>query len=202
MESLLKGIPGVVVYIDDVLITGKTDEEHLAALEEVLQRLEQAGLHLLMKKCSFMVPSVIYLGHQIDTEGLRPVADKVQAIKDAPEPRNRSELNSYLGLLLYYSRFMANMSTTMVPLYHLLRHKTTWRWGVAEKNAFVSSKEQLLTNQVLAHYDPSLDLVVACDASAYALGAVLSHWLPDELNDRSDLYLEPSQTQKRTIPRS
>ena len=89
MESLLKGIPGIVVYIDDVLVTGKTDDEHLTALEEVLQRLEQAGLCL-----QFMVPSVIYLGHHIDAEGLRPVAEKVEAIKDAPEPRNRSELKS------------------------------------------------------------------------------------------------------------
>ena len=107
------------------------------------------------------------------------MADKVQAIKDTPEPRNRSELKSYLGLLSYYSRFMANTSTTLAPLYRLLRHDTTWRWGVAEKNAFVSSKEQLRTNQVLVHYDPNLDLVVACDASANGLGAVLSHRLPD-----------------------
>ena len=122
MESLLKGIPGVLVYIDDVLIIWKTDEKYLAALEEVLQ---WAGLCLQMKKCSFMVPSVIYLGHQIDAEGLYPVADKVQVIKDVPEPWNRSELKSYLGLLPYYSRYMANMSITMVPLYLLLRHDTT-----------------------------------------------------------------------------
>ena len=127
MESLLKGIPGVVVYTDDVLVIGKMDEEHLAALEEVLQRLEQAGLRLQLKKCSFMVPSVIYLGHQIDAEDLHPVAEKIKAIKEAPEPQNRLELKSYLGLLLYYSRFMPNMSTTLAPLYRLLRHDTTWR---------------------------------------------------------------------------
>ena len=176
MESLLKGIPGVVIYIDDVLVTGKTDEEHLAALEEVLQRLEQAGLRLHLKKCSFMVPSVIYLGYQIDAEGLRPVAEKVKALK---EPRNRSELKSYLGLLSYYSRFMPNMSTTLAPLYHLLKHDTTWRWEEAEKNAFVASKEQLLSTQVLVHYAPNLDVVIACDALAYGVGTVLSHRMSD-----------------------
>ena len=76
MENILKGIPGVIVYIDDVLVTGKTEEEHLAALEETLSRLERAGLRLQKKKCSFMAPSVTYLGRQIS---LHPVADKVKA---------------------------------------------------------------------------------------------------------------------------
>ena len=76
---------------------------------------------------------------------------------------------------------MANMSTTLAPFldYCLLRHDTTWRWGVAEKSAFVASKEQFLSNQVLIHYDPKMELVVACDASAYGVGVVLSHRLPD-----------------------
>ena len=179
MESLLKGVPGVVVYIDDVLVTGKTEEEHLAALEETLSRLEKAGLRLQQKKCSFMAASVTYLGHQIDEHGLHPVADKVQAVTKAPRPQNKSELKSFLGLLSYYSRFMPNMSTTLAPLYRLLRLDTSWRWGTRETAAFETAKSQLLSSQVLAHYDPSLELVVACDASAYGVGAVLSHRLPD-----------------------
>ena len=69
MENLLKDIPGVVVYLDDILITGKTDNEHLATLEEVLQRLAAAGLHLKREKCTFLVPSVTYLGFKIDSQG-------------------------------------------------------------------------------------------------------------------------------------
>ena len=179
MESILKGIPGVVVYIDDVLVTGKTEEEHLAALEETLSRLERAGLRLQKKKCSFMAPSVTYLGHQIDQHGLHPVADKVKAIKEAPRPRNKSELKSFLGLLSYYSRFLPNMSTTLAPLYRLLRHDASWSWAARETASFEAAKSQLLSSQVLAHYDPNLELVVACDASAYGVGAVLSHRLPD-----------------------
>ena len=71
MENLLKDIPKVVVYLDDILITGETESEDLATLEEVLQRLAGAGLHLKREKCTFLVPSVTYLGFRIDSQGLR-----------------------------------------------------------------------------------------------------------------------------------
>ena len=103
MENLLQGIPGVVVYIDDILVTGKTQEEHLAILERVLSRLESAGLRLKRNKCVFLAPSVIYLGYKIDAEGLHPVAEKVQAVTEAPRPTNVQELKSFLGLLTYYT---------------------------------------------------------------------------------------------------
>ena len=98
MEGLLSGIPGVVVYID-ILVTGKTTADHLAALDEVLTRLEKAGLHLKRKKCFLMQPSVTYLGHLIDAQGLHPLPDKVRAVQEAPPPRSVAQLKSYLGLL-------------------------------------------------------------------------------------------------------
>ena len=89
MESLLSGIPGVIVYIDDILITSKTEADHLAALEEVLKRLENARLQLKKDKCAFLAPSVTYLGYQIDAQGIHHVAEKVKAIQDVPQPRKR-----------------------------------------------------------------------------------------------------------------
>ena len=80
MENLLKDIPGVVVYLDDILISGKSESEHMATLEEVLQRLAGAGLHLKREKCTFLVPSVTYLGYRIDSQGLHPDPEKVRAI--------------------------------------------------------------------------------------------------------------------------
>ena len=99
METLLQGIPGVVVYLDDILVTGTTREKHLQALREVLSRIEKAGLLLKKMKCQFMAPAVTYLGHRIDAEGLHPLAEKVRAIEEAPPPHNVQELKSYLGLL-------------------------------------------------------------------------------------------------------
>ena len=100
-------------------------------------------------------------------------------IHNAREPKCVTELKSFLGLLTYYSRFLPNMASTLTPLYALLKKSTLWRWGSTEREAFEAAKKLLTSDQVLAHYDPSLPLVLACDASAYGIGAVLSHKLVD-----------------------
>ena len=179
MESLLQGIPQVAVYIDDILITGASESEHLQSLEEVLRRLERAGLRAKKSKCKFMVPSVTYLGYVIDTEGLRPLPEKVEAIRQAPTPRNVAELKSYLGLLTYYGKFLPNLATHLAPLYKLLGKNVPWSWSLAQDRAFNKSKELLTSSQLLIHFNPQLPLMLACDASAYGIGAVLAHKLPD-----------------------
>ena len=78
MEALLKGIPRVAVFLDDVLITGKTEDKHLQNLEKVLQRLNEAGLKVKPQKCVFNTKSVVYLGHQIDREGLHPTEERLK----------------------------------------------------------------------------------------------------------------------------
>ena len=179
MESVLQGIPGIMVYLDDILVAGKDEEQHLKRLEVVLQRLQDAGLRLKDSKCEFLVASVTYLGYRIDANGLHPVNEKIKAIQDAPEPKNVTELKSYLGLLSYYSRFLPNMSSNLAPLNQLLHKQAEWVWEGKEKQAFQLSKQLLLSSQTLAHFDPKLDIVLACDASAYGIGAVLSHRLSD-----------------------
>ncbi len=79
MEVLLQGIPGVTLYIDDILVTGKDDQDHLKSLDEVLARLTKVGLRAKRHKCKFMRKSVSYLGFVIDAEGLHPVSDKIEA---------------------------------------------------------------------------------------------------------------------------
>ena len=130
METLLQDIPHVVVYIDDILITGPTEEAHLNTLDKVLDRLETAGLRLKKSKCILMAPSVEYLGHRIDKHGLHPTEEKIRAVQEAPEPQNVTELKSFLGLISYYGKFLPNLSTTLAPLYNLLRSSTKWRWTV------------------------------------------------------------------------
>ena len=86
MESLMQGLPGVSVYIDDILVTGAAEEEHLKRLEDVLTRLERAGLCAQKRKSQFMKSSVTFLGHRADADGLHPLSEKVEAIVKAPTP--------------------------------------------------------------------------------------------------------------------
>ena len=132
METILAGIPRVLVYLDDILITGLKQEEHVSNLKEVLSRLQQAGFCLCKDKCEFMVFSVKYLGHIIDANGLHPAPHKLKAVKNASNPQNVTELKAYLGLLTYSSRFLPNTATT----YHHFTSNVKWQWTSAEAKAF------------------------------------------------------------------
>ena len=179
METLLQGIPGVMVYIDDILITSATEAEHLKALEEVLKRLASAGLRAKQHKCKFMAPFVEFLGHIIDKDGIRPLPAKVQAVQQAPRPTSITELKSYLWLISYYGKFLPRLSTTLAPLYKLLSKGVDWYWSSVHEDTFMKSKELLTSADLLIHFDPDLPLGLACDASAYGIGAVLAHVMPD-----------------------
>lgn len=179
MENLLQGIPGVCIYIDDILVTGTSEQEHLATLAQVLSRLAAAGMRLKREKCGFLLPSVSYLGHVISAEGLSTSEAKVKAIVEAPAPRNVGELRSFLGLVNYYGKFLPDVATTLSPLYSLLQTSKQWTWGKSQREAFRDVKDLLRSPRVLVHFDDQLPLVLSCDASPYGLGAVLSHRMPD-----------------------
>ena len=126
--SLLRDLPNVCVYIDDILVSGKNDADHLHNLEQVLARLTSAGITLKRSKCIFATTSVEYLGHIIDSNGLHPSPTKVQAIQEAPAPTNLTELRAFLGLAKYYHKFLPNLSDALAPLHSLLCKGTKWTW--------------------------------------------------------------------------
>ena len=179
MDSVLQGIPHIICYLDNILVTGTSDSEHLQKLQLVLERPQQYEFQLKKEKCEFLKASVDYLGHKIDAEGLHALPSKVDAIISTPEPRDVQELQSFLGLLNYYGKFIPNLSTLVHPLNSLLQRSRCWNWTVECKQAFHQAKQALSSSKVLAHYDPSLPLHLAGDASAYSIGAVISHTLPD-----------------------
>ena len=123
---------------------------------------------------------VEYLGHSISVEGLRPSMTEVQAITEAPKPSKVSELKSFLGLVNYYAKFIPNLATTLAALYKLLGSTQSWQWKKEQQSAFERVKELLLAPNLLAHNDQTKPLVLACDASLYRLGAVLSHTTEDQ----------------------
>ncbi|KAL5515654.1 hypothetical protein EMCRGX_G000851 [Ephydatia muelleri] len=191
METLLGDIPKVSVYIDDLLVSGESEEEHLKTLGRVLTRLQEAGLKLKRSKCSFMVSTVEYLGHVISEKGKRE--EKTKAIVNAPTPQNVTQLKSFLGLLNYYGKFLPHLASMLAPLYTLLKKGPPWHWGKEQNQAFRTAKEHLISAKVLTHFDPGKKLLLACDASPYRVAAVLSHQMEDG-SDRPIVFVSRTLT--------
>ena len=116
-----------------------------------------------------MQESVESLGHRIDAEGLHALPEKQTVVQKAPTPQ---QLRSFFGLINYYGKFIANLSTIVHPLNELLQKDRKWRWSDECAQAFREAKEALVSSSVLVHYDPNLPLTLAGDASAYGIGAV------------------------------
>ncbi|GBG60193.1 hypothetical protein CBR_g3437 [Chara braunii] len=163
----------VVVYLDDILIFSKSMEEHLKHLEEVLQVLKEAQLHLNLEKSEFGRDSVIYLGHRLSANGLEPEATKVEVIRNWPEPANVRELRSFLGLASYYRKFVPIFFVIAHPLSRLTSKNVVYAWCEKCETAFQALKEALVSHPVPRIADPNLTFVVTTDASQFGIGAVL-----------------------------
>jgi hypothetical protein len=174
METLLVGIDGVSIWLDDVCITGPDRETHLARLREVLFRIKDAGLKLQRDKCEFFKPSVTYLGYVIDKNGLQTCPKKTEAIVDAPRPNNVQDVKRFLGFINYYRNFIPRASSVLSPLHQLLKVDAVWKWGDEQEKAFTAIKRELASGRVLAHFDPEARLVLSVDAGPAGLGAVLA----------------------------
>ena len=110
-----------------------------------------------------MQPEVTYCGYVISGDGIQPVAAKVDAIKNAPEPKDVNQLRAFVGMLNYYHRFVPDAATILEPLHQLLRKGSTWQWQKEKQEAFAKSKELLQSVELLVHFDPAKELVLATD---------------------------------------
>lgn len=175
MDQILQGMDHVMCFLDDILITAESEQEHLKLLDEVLTRLEKCGVRVNLAKCEFAKKSVDYLGHLIDAEGIHPTSEKLDAITNSQKPKDVKELRSYLGLINYYAKFIPRMSTVLRPLHLLLMKDREWRWTPECDDAMQKCTDLLTSQQVLVHYDCRKPLRLATDASPTGVGAVLSH---------------------------
>lgn len=179
VEKVLQGCKGTVNFLDDVVVTGKDNNEHLQNLEEVLNRLDKAGFRLNIKKCEFFKKSIYYLGHKISEQGLEPDKEKVRAIIDTPRPKNITEVRAFTGLVNYYAKFIKNLSGKLKPLYDLTSKGREFCWNRECEEAFQWAKTELVSDRILIHFNSNKPIRLACDSSQYGIGAVLLHVMPD-----------------------
>ena len=177
MDKILNGIPNVIVFQDDILVVGSNMEDHLQTLTAVLDRLAKHNIKLNENKCAFMKKEVVYLGYKVNENGLQPLEEKVDAIVNIAPPANVSELRAFLGMVQYYARFLSNLSSILAPLHELLKKDVCWKWTSSAQRSFDACKNALTSASLLVHYDVKKELKLACDASAYGVGAVTSHVL-------------------------
>jgi transposase InsO family protein len=162
----------VVVYLDDVLIYSKTEEEHLRHLGRAFGRLREHALFAKLSKCNFCQTELKYLGHIIGEKGLQVDPDKVKVIEEWPDPKNAIDVRKFLGLANYFRKFIQNYSMVAAPLTQLTG-KGAWKWGEEQQEAFRSLKSALLSSPILTMPDVQKPFTVVCDASDYGVGAVL-----------------------------
>ncbi|GKA15836.1 putative reverse transcriptase domain-containing protein [Tanacetum coccineum] len=163
----------VIVFIDDILIYSKTQEEHVEHLRLVLELLKKEKLYAKFSKCEFWLREVQFLRHVINGNGIHVDPSKIEAVKNWKAPRTSTEVRLFLGLAGYYRRFIENFSKIAKSLTILTQKSKTFDWGEEQELAFQTLKDKLCNAPVLALPDGPEDFVVYCDASGIGLGCVL-----------------------------
>lgn len=172
-KEMFGDIPGVEVYIDDILIYSRDEKEHADTLRKVLQRAKERNVRFNKDKCKFSVEEVKYLGHVFSKVGIKLDDDKVKAISDMKTPKTVSELETFLGMITYVSKFIPNVSQITNPLRELIKGKNLWRWEKEQNDAFEKLKSILISKPVLQYFDANTPVVLSVDASKDGVGAVL-----------------------------
>ena len=176
MDLVLSGIQWehCLVYIDDIVIMGKTFERHLQNLKLVLERLRRAGLKLKPSKCSLFQDKVVYLGHVVTRDGIHTDPEKVNAVSKWPVPTSGRDVQQFLGLVGYYRNYIQNFATIAKPLYQLTERGREFDWSEECSISFQELRSRLVAAPILAFPDISKTFLLDTDACETGIGAVLS----------------------------
>ncbi len=164
----------VLVFLDDILVYSKTEDEHLKHVKLVLDKLRENQLYARSSKCAFFKQRIDFLGYVVTKNGITMDASKVTAIVDWPSPlRNQRDVRSFMGLAGYYRRFVKGFSQIGSPLTELLKNDVEFKWSNEQQEAFEKLKKAITSAPILISPDPSKPYVVTTDASGFAAGAIL-----------------------------
>ena len=175
MDNLLKDIPGVCVFYDDIVVTAPNDTVHLSRIEEIIKRLAESNIRLNIEKSKFFQKEVEYLGFKFSAEGMQPTTSKIRAILEIPRPISVEELKAFLGLITFYGHFVQDLATIAYPLNQLTQQNIKFIWSKNCEEAFLKIKQILASAKTLVHYSLDLPLILSVDTSPFGVGAVLSH---------------------------
>ena len=169
------------VYLDDILVTSKTFEEHL---RRVFDQLRQAGLHLKPRKCLLLREKVPYLGHVVSKAGIRPDPAKIEQVQMYPVPTDITKVRQFVGLASYYRKFIPDFATIARPLHLLTRKNVGFEWTPACSEAFQTLKEKLVSAPVLSYpwFGQDEEFILETDAGGEGLGAILSQCQVDQIH--------------------
>ena len=173
MEELLEGLNGVEMYQDDIIVHGRTAEEHDSILLTVLQRIKESGLKLNKQKCIFGQSELEFLGHKFGRGGTSPHPNKVKAIVDLEQPNDGSELRSVLGMVNHLGQYLLHLSTVTKPPNDLLKQDSAWNWSCEQDDALTKIETMVTSAPTLAYFHPNKPTTVSADASSYGIGGVL-----------------------------
>ncbi|TIB07156.1 hypothetical protein E3P90_04139 [Wallemia ichthyophaga] len=163
----------VAVYIDDILIFSRTYEEHLKHLDLVLRKLKENQLYGKLSKCEFAMEQVEFLGYVINQHGVQPRDDKVRVVMEWPKLNNVTEVQSFMGFVQYYRKFIQDLSQISLPLTELTKKNNKFVWGEKQQKSFDTLKGKLASAPVLKIPTRTGKFKVTTDASGSAVGAVL-----------------------------
>ncbi|KAJ3650090.1 hypothetical protein Zmor_021798 [Zophobas morio] len=168
-----ENIQGVEIYVDDILVWGRSQEEHDKRLKLVLERARKFNVRFNPDRCKFSLSEVRYIGHKLTDKGIKPDESKIETVKNYLIPRNVKELQSFLGIVNYLHKFIPNVAELSTPLRELLKKDIIFHWGHEQQKVFDKLKNILTTEPLLKFYDPNKSLVLSVDASRDGLGAAL-----------------------------
>ncbi|KAL0158975.1 hypothetical protein M9458_047051, partial [Cirrhinus mrigala] len=197
MELVLRGLQWetLLIYLDDIIILGRGVDESLDRLEVVFQRLISYGLKLKPTKCHLLKEEVLFLGHVVSGEGIRPNPSLISDVEAWNPPTSVHELKGFLGLCNYYRKFVPAFSELASPLNELLRKEATFLWTEEHQNAFTQLKEKLTSAPVLGYPLVEGKYIPDTDASNHSISAVLAQlqWGEERVITYASTHLTPAQ---------
>ncbi|KAJ2949987.1 hypothetical protein O0L34_g11320 [Tuta absoluta] len=202
MHEVLRGLEGVFVYVDDILLFTKDEESHKNVLKQVLSRLDEYGVALNVDKCEFAKNEIEFLGYRVTDQGISPTAERTEVILNFKKPQNVQELRRFLGMLNFYRTCLPNQAHLQQQLNKYLHNakkndKTIIEWSPEAEEAFEECRQSILNATTLSHPIHNAVLGIMSDASDTCLGAVLQQKLNNEWRPLAFFSKALSETQKR-----